>query len=193
MDKWFGDTSPCVYGQLVKIPLSSFTYPVESDSVDIIAAIYSTMPLVILFGILCYGLLKRNFKFLLLLCGFIFHYPFTQILKVIIKQSRPIGTCNKSPGMPSGHSFVSISVFVLITFVILEKLIYIPHTTKKSRRTFFLSIFLFLAGILLIPVPWSRVHLKDHSVEQVVIGGILGAIWGGIWYKLLQIRLSKPT
>lgn len=42
-----------------------------------------------------------------------------------------------------------------------------------------------LAGLLTIPVGWSRVRLTDHTVPQVIAGGVVGAVVAGAVYVLV--------
>jgi membrane-associated phospholipid phosphatase len=194
LGNWFGEKTDCVYGKLVKIPLSTFTYPNNATSADKMAAFFSCMPIVILVAILIYGVIKHDAHFFVFLFGFLMHWPVTGILKAIIQQSRPLGTCNSSYGMPSGHSFVATSVFVILTLLVLNNVFKL-----KSQRLAMLKISLIpISACLLLPVPWARVQLYDHSEAQAFIGGALGAIWGVIWHRFqlpissILSTLSKP-
>jgi membrane-associated phospholipid phosphatase len=42
-----------------------------------------------------------------------------------------------------------------------------------------------LLGLLLLPVIWSRVYLKKHTVAQAITGGILGFVLTAIMLSLL--------
>ena len=42
-----------------------------------------------------------------------------------------------------------------------------------------------LTGLLTLPVGWSRVRLTDHTVAQVVAGGVIGAFVSAVTYLLV--------
>lgn len=46
-----------------------------------------------------------------------------------------------------------------------------------------------LAGLLTIPVGWSRVRLTDHTVAQVLAGGVVGTLVAGTVYLLVMRML----
>lgn len=48
-----------------------------------------------------------------------------------------------------------------------------------------LSPWWWLAGLLTVPVGWSRVRLTDHTVAQVVAGGVVGTVVAGGVYLLV--------
>jgi membrane-associated phospholipid phosphatase len=75
------------------------------------------------------------------------------VLKRIFSQPRPEMSCLSSKGMPSSHSALSIA-----------------WACAVSRWP---THFLWLSA-LLVAVPWARVHVGDHTVAQVVAGGLVG-------------------
>ena len=172
MTKWFGDSqrSECVkFATQVKVPLCSFTFPNHPSALDYIAAGYSIVPLLILSSSIFYGIIKRSMDSVSFLLLFLVHSPLTSIIKLIVLEDRPVGSCSSSCGMPSGHSFAAIST---LTFLLLG------YATASHPAL------ILLAFALLFPVPWARVQLHDHSVSQVVIGSVLGFVWGIIWFKM---------
>ena len=174
MEKWFS-AKPCKSGRghTVLLPLSSFSFPDASSPLDYIAAVYSSVPMGIVLLALAYGAWKRIIEVVSFLLLFLVHWPVTSILKLCIQQSRPLGSCSYSYGMPSGHAFASVSTFV-----------YLSLTWLLSKQAKVDVLKVFLIGMILLPVGWSRVHLQDHSVAQVVVGSSLGAAWGGLWFMV---------
>lgn len=77
-----------------------------------------------------------------------------------------------SYGMPSGHSQ---SALLFSTYKILELI------KNKSTNPFFYATYVLLAGF----IPWSRVNAKVHTVQQTIIGGMIG---GGLGYLLFAIK-----
>jgi len=76
------------------------------------------------------------------------------LLKRLLRQPRPESSCLKSNGMPSSHSALSLAW----------------SWTMSRWPAPFRAVIVFL-----LLVPWSRVQIGDHSVSQVVVGGVLGA------------------
>eukprot|EP00913_Durusdinium_trenchii_P010767 g10101.t1 len=52
------------------------------------------------------------------------------------------------------------------------------------------ALVLGVAGLLLIPVGWSRVLFHDHSWDQVLVGAVVGTLLAVIWYGFLTSRLA---
>lgn len=177
-EKWLGDGKDslppkgCV-GRLKKVPLCSFTWPSNPRGLDYIAAGYSLTPFLVMLVATFYGIYRKTMTAASFIILFMFHHPFTSLLKLIFRQNRPEGSCSNSCGMPSGHSFMAIST---LTFILAR---------FGSKRPLLSLVCL----ITLAPVPWARVQLKDHSVSQVVVGSVLGFIWGFIWL-FLQPKLT---
>jgi membrane-associated phospholipid phosphatase len=46
---------------------------------------------------------------------------------------------------------------------------------------------LWLLGLLVVLVCWSRVELRDHTTGQVIGGSFLGVLIGGFYFALLAI------
>ncbi|GMI54652.1 hypothetical protein TeGR_g9938 [Tetraparma gracilis] len=108
-----------------------------------------------------------------------------KVWKAIVQSPRPLGTCLINCGMPSSHAQVAASY---ISWLFLEAY---AHKSARATLTHRLSWTLFWL-VLFGPVPPCRVHLKDHSLQQIVIGGLVGAVEGIIWYWLMAyVRLSK--
>ena len=83
--------------------------------------------------------------------------PCEWILKPLAQQPRPPTSCCASVGMPSSHSMVSMGMTVWLLM---------------ECNASWSSLALLL---LLMPVPFSRLWLGDHTVEQVFCGCVCGA------------------
>jgi len=127
-------------------------------------------------GFLSIGLLiflQENISVIFLyITGFIGNELLNRLLKPILQDPRPVPI---SPtdiyGMPSGHSQVAAFSLVFITLILREK--------------YYGWILLF--SFLTVATMAQRVITKAHSLEQVIIGGLLG---GGIGYFLQKIGSS---
>ena len=78
-----------------------------------------------------------------------------------------------SYGMPSGHSqnAVFFSTYVILN-LINSNFIY---PTKVYGTVLFTSLAL---GIM-----YSRVYFKCHTVQQVIVGGLIGGVLGALYYE----------
>ncbi|CAA9986214.1 PAP2-like protein, putative [Plasmodium knowlesi strain H] len=152
-----------------------------NDIFSVVATVYGYIPYAFMLATLLGFLLTSNN----MLLYFVFIIP-TQltindiILKNILKMSRPIHSALQSYGMPSGHSSFSFS---LLTFLILHLL-----EAKKDKWTIMACI---LAIILLLPIPWSRVYIQDHTLYQVIFGSLLGFIIGVVFYMIKKQFLKQ--
>tara|TARA_B110001452_G_scaffold31857_1_gene24876 strand:+ start:2525 stop:3094 length:570 start_codon:yes stop_codon:yes gene_type:complete len=76
-------------------------------------------------------------------------------------------------GMPSGHSQ---NAMFFTTYMVLHL---INSNYDKITQNTGIVLFSFL-GIM---VMYSRVYFKCHTVQQVLIGGLLGCILGALYFK----------
>jgi dolichyldiphosphatase len=96
---------------------------------------------------------KYNFTFFLIVNSII-----NQILKQYIKEERPIPS--NSYGMPSGHA---------------QMMWFIVFYNMSEIKNLFLQVFFILSGLL---ISYDRVRREKHTIKQVLVGGILGSIFG---------------
>eukprot|EP00929_Paragymnodinium_shiwhaense_P100339 TRINITY_DN62598_c0_g1_i2.p1 TRINITY_DN62598_c0_g1~~TRINITY_DN62598_c0_g1_i2.p1 ORF type:complete len:187 (+),score=11.38 TRINITY_DN62598_c0_g1_i2:282-842(+) len=117
------------------------------------------------------------------------------VLKVIIQQPRP-RSCLSNCGMPSGHSSFAGGMFVVFVWHLVlhpedptERLQCSceAHAAAPARGP---VLKLLLICLLMIPVPWSRIYLGDHSGAQCAIGASIGAGLGILWVTLLADRVE---
>ncbi|KJP84975.1 hypothetical protein AK88_05398 [Plasmodium fragile] len=145
-----------------------------NDILSVIATVYGYVPYVLILLILLQMLLTFN-KFLIYL-AFIIPTQLTLndfVLKNLLKMDRPVHSALQSYGMPSGHSSFAFS---LLTFILL-------HLTESKKDKWSIMTYI-LAIIALLPIPWSRVYIQDHTFYQAVFGCILGIIIGVISYMV---------
>ena len=78
-----------------------------------------------------------------------------------------------SYGMPSGHSQTALFFSVYAIHEILNSSM--NQLTKMTGIILLISIGL---GIM-----YSRIYLKCHTIQQVIIGGLLGSVLGTLYYN----------
>ncbi|GAB9477480.1 hypothetical protein Gpo141_00014559 [Globisporangium polare] len=97
---------------------------------------------------------------------------------------RPCGTCLSTEGMPSGHSASSIGMWL---WIFLETLLGVGRNLSWRTR-----VHVTLASaVLFAPVPYSRVHLGDHTPLQVSIGAIVGVAFAVLYFMILRLVVGK--
>ncbi len=94
------------------------------------------------------------------------------LLKHLVHQSRPSGSCLSTRGMPSSHSALAAAWASAIAL-----------RSMMSTAPRFLC--LLLAG-----VPWARYRLSDHSLAQVSVGCLVGMTLAYAEYRLAK-RMSS--
>ena len=82
------------------------------------------------------------------------------MLKPWLQQPRPSGSCLRSKGLPSSHSALSMAWSTAAA---------LRGWPTRSRAAFV------MVAVLLL-VPWARVELRDHSVNQVCFGCSVGFV-----------------
>lgn len=92
--------------------------------------------------------------------------------------------CNAKPsttyGMPSGHSQ---STLFFSTYVILNLL---NNDFNNNIKIFGTLLFILIS----IGIMYSRVYLNCHTIQQVIIGGIIGIILGYFYY-INEVKIKK--
>jgi len=91
------------------------------------------------------------------------------------------GRISTTYGMPSGHSQIAWSVAIYFLLKMIKKW----YNNKKNNKpiTILGYIWLILSCIVILGIAtyisYSRVYIEGcHSIQQVIIGGIIGSIMG---------------
>lgn len=103
---------------------------------------------------------KTKAKFtLLLLCSI----ALNQLLKKYIKEERPVPS--NTYGMPSGHA---------------QMMWFIVWYNMNEIKNIHIQLFLFLSALF---ISYDRVRREKHTMKQVVVGTIIGSVFGYITSK----------
>lgn len=138
--------------------------------------------ILLIINVILLPIFNINFHFLyLILFGNFFNLFFNYVLKDIFKIKRQkqkpfMGHIEKSYAMPSGHS-------QLITFnSTLLTLIY---------RNLYITLF---SIILCINTFYQRYNYRNHTIPQIIIGGIIGILVGLLFYNIhLNIFIKNKS
>ena len=117
--------------------------------------------------------------------GVIFVIYLHAVMKIWYANSRPFlekfilyqGVCDGGYGNPSGHSIISVYGYLTFLYFILK--------SKNINNKIFVKIILSIIFIIwIILVPFSRIVLGVHSLNQVVYGSLLG-IWLFLFFSFV--------
>ena len=113
---------------------------------------------------------------------------FTDVLKKIINQSRPIGAPIMDPGMPSSHALVSF--FSATAWVG----VFAPSAAAAAAAGTYCSLASVGQALVLTfasIVAGLRVVCGYHSLAQIFVGAGLGSFLGYLWHQLGQILFFR--
>jgi len=126
------------------------------------------------------------------------------LLKRCFRQPRPSMSCCTSCGMPSSHSAFATGFFTLMFLdaayrvnpmdmaskaltrwsLVRQHTVFcrgpLSNPTTLSNRAFVYVCFQW--GVLLLPVPLSRIYLKDHTTQQVIVGSTAGIAYAFAYF-----------
>ena len=161
---------------------------VEYQRDDLIAklmALFSLSPLFISISFATFIFCKRDTYSITFFVGMVLNFLFVQVEKIVIREPRPLGGPGDRSlfeyGMPSMHcQFTSFFTFFLSLCL-----------TLRWKVTPLYRVF-YLTGLyaLLFFTCVSRVYLMYHTTGQVVVGALMGALLGVIWYYVTNRVIS---
>merc|ERR1712071_499286 len=170
------------------LSLTHVEYP-EGDLLGKLLAYSSLLPIVALIGCATLILFRRDLHTITFFIGLVLNEGVNTVLKYTIRQPRPISreTLYSEHGMPSSHSqflwFFSVYMFLFIW-------VRLQHITNSKSVWFsklIVSLGCFAAALI---VTFSRVYLLYHSVSQVIVGSLIGALLGLLWFLLTNYILT---
>lgn len=183
---------------------------ITSGVTGIMQSVTQMYPLFLMIGSIMISTITQNPEGIYLFFGLLLSIPTNSVLKNYVAKyiaqlygrkdisgdivgnfgrfERPIGAANcgvvpnnhlndTSYGMPSGHSE---SAWFASTYIIM----YIIDNYPKNS-IYYISI----ASLLIIPmiVMYARVNIsKCHTVEQTLVGALVGIVTGVLYYKLIH-------
>lgn len=210
---WDDQGLSCPYGQKLALEV---TYPKDPSGWQVISVIYGYMPWALCFAILLLFVIRRGTRELAFGLLPLITAGINELVKLGIKEPRPLGSCLTSCGMPSSHSAVAIGLFLylvldaayriknirLIAKSFLPAFEVIRRTGLKIAKGLMVvpsgsvsqgefGIYLAFWAPLLLPVPLSRVLLNDHSPAQAMAGTLVGCLAVALWFPfMLYLRLK---
>ena len=170
------------FGNKKVIEFTYGEYSSEDPYVGLFMALISYTPIVSAIVVSSLTIALRSWHNFCFFCGLVFSHEIASILKSVFKQQRPAGAYLRTYGMPSDHSMF---MFFIASYLISHMK---AHADLKKRSFAVSSIALVILSGL---VGLSRVYLGVHTVEQVIVGALLGIVVGRIWYDFSRLILLK--
>ena len=169
----------------MKIPLD-YTYVSyeEDDMVGFFLALVTLAPIYAMVMYTTLIIFRRDYFTCYTLGGQILNLLINKILKKLINQPRPeLCEISSDSGMPSNHAqFISY----LIIFYVFQLSFNSKYLTT-SYKMFYIFILISIGAI----VCYSRVYLNYHTIDQVLVGCFIGALFGIIWALIDYLFGSK--
>lgn len=158
-------------------------YP-EDDLVGKLMAVASLMPIACIVCTLGAFFARRELWDLLTLLGIFCNEVLAQGLKHYVKEPRPpscaaVDFCG-TYGMPSSHAQLATFAATVATAQLLRRVTAAgaPSPSVDPMTACLVA----LSWPMAFAVGASRVYLGYHSLEQVLVGAVVGVAFGGVWH-----------
>lgn len=156
-----------------------------NDVVSMVSVQFTLLPIYIMVFYTSRFLITREIEPVLVVGGHLVNECINQVVKHYMKQPRPdfhvsfgLNSMALLYGMPSAHSQFT-GFFVAYFGAII--LVYMTHL-KRWQKTSGCFMLIFIA----ITVPFSRVYLGYHTVEQATVGVLIGFTLGLIYFTIVS-------
>lgn len=170
----------------------SVTAPDDTDALQGFALVWSFLPYVVALagaGFMFYRQTMWPMQ-IMMMTGLIVCLN-EAVVKQIVSQSRPDGSCLHSNGMPSSHSELAAGtwVYFILELVLKEQILTEPRRrcwSQPATRTKWKAIWLSIITLICVPIPFSRVSLEDHSWSQIGVGALIGSAIAVGWFFMMN-------
>ena len=149
-------------------------YRADDRITGVLMVIMSFFPHLIAMYTISIVIFAKCFHHLVFLVGLLSSHEIAKIMKKICKHPRPPGAFLTSYGMPSDHAMFMIFIN---TYVVL--LLNSNYRLKKSSKVLTTGM---LCSVSVL-VGYSRIYLGVHSLDQIVVGNIMGLAFGYFWFS----------
>ncbi|KAF4710115.1 hypothetical protein FOZ62_030331 [Perkinsus olseni] len=209
---WYVDSdSVCPFGEHLLFDITAPTNPNFFDGISILYGylLFAAILLVIIMMLWRRGSREYSLVLFLIAVTLISEYGW----KRIVEQPRPVGSCNTTCGMPSSHAVISVALWTILMFDVAYRAYQTEQGYSVSRsfleklRSFIrdghilptasaisedqLVVVVSFWSLVLLPIPLSRVILRDHTPQQVFMGGIIGIVEATVWHFITLFARIK--
>jgi len=192
-DTWMDSYMGNLHSQWKPISLTYVTYP-EGDIIGKVLAWSSLLPIFIIVAFITLIIFRREIHTMVFFLGILLNEVVNMAVKSYVKAPRPCRPGDEKLlynkyGMPSSHAqFVGFFAIYMFCFA------YIRLKTREAEkfmdniRRHVIALSAIGAAVL---VSCSRIYLYYHTLEQVFIGLIIGAVYGLLWFYVVE-KLIMP-
>ncbi|KAF4709857.1 hypothetical protein FOZ63_033775 [Perkinsus olseni] len=209
---WYVDSdSICPFGEHL---IGDITAPFNPDFFDGISIFYGYLLYVVEVMLILTMLWRRGSREYSLVLFIVVIFLLSEFgWKLAARQPRPVGSCNTTCGMPSSHAVRSVALWTILMFDVAyrayqtEQGYSVSRSFLKKLRSFLrnghflptasaisedqLVVVVGSWSLVLLPIPLSRVILRDHTPQQVFMGGIIGIVEAAVWHFItLLVRIK---
>ncbi|KAL5704695.1 dolichyldiphosphatase [Ranunculus cassubicifolius] len=140
---------------------------------------FSKWLLAILFG--AFFIWKHDAESSWAAMGSVVNFCLSVALKYLLNQQRPVPTLRSNPGMPSSHAQI---VFYAVSYVTLSMI----RFRGLTMATMLFGAFILASGSY---ISWLRVSQKHHTISQVCVGAVTGAVFSIFWFQAWHACVLK--
>lgn len=142
----------------------------------------STLPYILSGLIILYTIFNRTLRSFTLMIMFLIENIITDVLKNNLRHERPNFQCTRQYGNPSNHA---VFYSGLVIWSLFEK----GFISKKYKFRTPMNIHIVLLLILTPITLYSRIHLKYHSLEQVITGLVVGGFVSFVYLSIVYMKI----
>jgi len=192
-ESWMHNYLGNIHSNWKPISLTYVSFP-ENDVIGKVFAWSSLFPIFILVAIITLIMFRREIHTMLLFLGILLNEALNIAFKSYYRAPRPCRPGDdkllyNKYGMPSSHAqFMCFFASYMFCFA------YIRLKTRESEkimdniRQHVISLSSVGAAVL---VCFSRIYLYYHTLEQVIVGFVIGTISGLLWFFVVE-KLCMP-
>ncbi|KZT07304.1 PAP2-domain-containing protein [Laetiporus sulphureus 93-53] len=165
----------------------------ESSLVSHVLALLTLSPILLNPAYAVLAVQTRELLFIEMWAGQMFCEGLNWALKHIIREERPNHNLGPGFGFPSSHSqwMGYFAAFVLCHFTFRHRFVPMGSRLLDIARKSILHVGVVAWAAL---VAYSRYYLSYHTPHQVIWGSLIGALFGVIYYALVEyIPTRKPS
>ncbi|XP_055642935.1 dolichyldiphosphatase 1-like [Toxorhynchites rutilus septentrionalis] len=172
------------------ITLTLVEYP-KGDLIGKLLAWMCLAPLGIGAGFVALILFRRDLHTIVFFIGTLLNECINALLKHCIKEPRPVSRSQiwNEYGMPSSHSqFMCFFAQYVLLFIFI-RLHHMNNNNARAERLVRLFV-LAVCWAATFLVCFGRIYLQYHSLQQVLVGALVGMIFGTLWFILIHYFLT---
>jgi len=167
------------------ISLTHVTYP-ENDIIGKVLAWGSLLPIFTVVSFVTLILFRREVHTMLFFLGILLNEAFNLAVKSYVREPRPCRPGDETLlyskyGMPSDHC--QFMGFLAVYLTLFSYLRLKPHESENFIIRKHIIAFSSISAAVLTSV--SRMYLHYHTLEQVVIGLVIGCVSGILWFCIV--------